>query len=108
MAGEILRKKGQKRADCTRCGGHPASGVRLALSWAPATHLCIAARRGAPFGRVAPGAAVALSHERICADVCTAMSALPPKSPATVAPFSDALGYRVLGFDKSDFEDVEW
>ena len=28
------------------------------------------------------------------------MSALPPKSPATVAPFSDALGYRVLGFDK--------
>ena len=37
----------------------------------------------------------------------TAMSALPPKSPATVAPFSDALGYRVLGFDKKSGDRLE-
>ena len=36
-----------------------------------------------------------------------AMSALPPKSPATVAPFSDALGYRVLGFDKKSGDRLE-
>ncbi|MEO5819879.1 MAG: PEGA domain-containing protein [Vicinamibacteraceae bacterium] len=35
------------------------------------------------------------------------MSALPPKSPATVAPFSDALGYRVLGFDKKSGDRLE-
>ena len=48
-----------------------------------------------------------MSQERNCADVCTAMSALPPKSPATVAPFSDALGYRVLGFDKKSGDRLE-
>lgn len=35
------------------------------------------------------------------------MSALPPKSPSTVAPFSDALGYRVLGFDKKSGDRLE-
>jgi len=35
------------------------------------------------------------------------MSALPPKSAATVAPFSDALGYRVLGFDKKSGDRLE-
>jgi hypothetical protein len=35
------------------------------------------------------------------------MSALPPKSSATVAPFSDALGYRVLGFDKKSGDRLE-
>jgi len=35
------------------------------------------------------------------------MSALPPKTPATVAPFSDALGYRVLGFDKKSGDRLE-
>ncbi|HEY8551806.1 MAG TPA: PEGA domain-containing protein [Vicinamibacterales bacterium] len=35
------------------------------------------------------------------------MSALPPKSPATVTPFSDALGYRVLGFDKKSGDRLE-
>ena len=35
------------------------------------------------------------------------MSALPPKSPATAAPFSDAFGYRVLGFDKKSGDRLE-
>src|SRR4029453_10871546 len=35
------------------------------------------------------------------------MSALPPKTPATAAPFSDALGYRVLGFDKKSGDRLE-
>ena len=34
------------------------------------------------------------------------MSALPPKAPAT-APFSDAFGYRVLGFDKKSGDRLE-
>ena len=66
---------------------------------------CVGPER--PYGLDAQGTAVALSQERICADVCTAMSALPPKSPATVAPFSDALGYRVLGFDKKSGDRLE-
>ncbi len=35
------------------------------------------------------------------------MSALPPKTPAAVTPFSDALGYRVLGFDKKSGDRLE-
>jgi hypothetical protein len=35
------------------------------------------------------------------------MSALPPKSPATIAPFSDAFGFRVLGFDKKSGDRLE-
>jgi hypothetical protein len=35
------------------------------------------------------------------------MSALPPKSPATATPFSDAFGYRVLGFDKKSGDRLE-
>jgi serine/threonine protein kinase len=35
------------------------------------------------------------------------MSALPPKSPATLAPFSDAFGFRVLGFDKKSGDRLE-